>query len=295
MKKRHHTVPKSYLEEFTDKDGFVWVLDRENRIFNTNPINILVQKKFYTVTLKNGEKSLVVEDALADIEGEYIKIFNEKIKQKQILGEEERAKMAIFIAALLFRTGPVRKHLQSEYGKIQSWASKWEAELRSNSGLRDALSASPASGETISLEELDETLKNFDEFHSLSVLENLPSTAQLIFDMKWCVMEAQGDGFLTCDDPVSLLRPESILKYGINTIGSTPGLIYDDTELTLPLSKGYALLAGWKLERDSYLPCNEDLVKQINQRTMMRASEVIIGASKSELDVIIDGDKKASQ
>ena len=71
MQKRHHTVPRCYLQNFTDIDGFVWVLDTKDNIFKIKPENIFVENNFYTIKLKNGEKNLIVKDTLANIEGTY--------------------------------------------------------------------------------------------------------------------------------------------------------------------------------------------------------------------------------
>lgn len=112
MKKRQHTVPKCYLENFSDENGFVWVLDIKDNIFKTKPENILVESHFYTVTLKNREKSLIVEDTLANIEGAYITIFKNKISKDLFLTDDERAKVSIFIAALFLRTKSHREGLK---------------------------------------------------------------------------------------------------------------------------------------------------------------------------------------
>lgn len=58
MQKRHHTIPRCYLQNFSDEKGFVWVLDFKDKIFKTKPDNILVENNFYTIKLKNGKKNL---------------------------------------------------------------------------------------------------------------------------------------------------------------------------------------------------------------------------------------------
>ena len=129
MKKRHHTVPKCYLENFTDHEGFVWVLDTKNSIFRIKPENILLENHFYTITLKNGEKSLVVEDTLANIEGAYIGIFQNKISKDCFLTMEERAKVAVFIAALYIRTSPYRENMRSALGRLKDGIEDWKKQF----------------------------------------------------------------------------------------------------------------------------------------------------------------------
>lgn len=289
MKKRHHTVPKCYLENFTDNEGFVWVLDTKNSIFRIKPENILLENHFYTITLKNGEKSLVVEDTLANIEGAYINIFQNKISKDYFLTVEERAKVAVFIAALYIRTSPYRENMRSAIVRLKSGMEDWKKQFETMSEeSKRAMSAIPSSGdgESISIEDLGNYIEDFNEHHSVNVIEYLAEVSQIIFNMKWSIWKDQDSNFVTSDDPVVLLRPESIKKYGSKAIGSTPGLAYKDTELTLPLSKDRLLLAGWILNEDSYIDVPSDIVEKINHRTITGSSEKVITKSKEYAEII---------
>ncbi|NVN96527.1 MAG: DUF4238 domain-containing protein [Bacteroidetes bacterium] len=288
-KKRHHTIPRCYLENFTDENGFVWVLDTKDNIFNIKPENVLLENHFYTITLKNGEKSLVVEDTLANIEGAYISIFENKIKNNLFLNDEERAKVSVFIAALFLRTKSHREDLRSLFSQLKNSMVDWKKQFESMSeeGKR-ILAATPSSGkgESIKIEDVDNYLDNLNEYHSVSTIEQLPGIAQIIFDMKWSVWTNKDNKFITSDNPVVLLRPESIKKYGPNAFGSRPGFLYKDVELTIPLSKNKLLLAGWLLNEDSYVNAPDDMVKEVNHRTIIGSSERIITKSKTEAEDI---------
>ncbi len=289
MQKRHHTVPLCYLENFTDSNGHVWVLDVKDNIFNTNPENILVESNFYTITLKNGEKSLLVEDTLANIESSYGAIFINKISKNLILTAEERATVAIFIAALLLRTKSYREANRNMFQKLKSTIEEWEENFKLNPKSMDFLySAIPSDGESINKKDVEEYLKNYSEQHSVSIISQLPEVAQIIFNMKWSILESSNNIFVTCDNPVTLLRPESIKKYGKKAIGSQPGLLYKDIELTIPLSKNKLLLAGWILENDSYLTIDDEVVANLNHRTISSSSERVITKSKQEAEAIRD-------
>lgn len=290
-KKRHHTVPKCYLENFTDSDGFVWVLDTKDNIFRIKPENILLENHFYTITLKDGKKSLVVEDTLSNIEGAYIAIFQNKIEKDLPLTDEERAKVAVFIAALYIRTSPYREGLREAFGTLRSGMEDWKKQFETMSEKsKRAMAAIPSSGkgESISINDLDKYLGNFNEHHSVNVIEQLPEIAQIIFDMKWSIWRNVNSNFVTSDDPVVLLRTESIKKYGVNAIGSRPGLLYKDTELTLPLSKDRLLLAGWILNENSYIDAPDDIVQMINYRTITGSSNRIITKSQKDAEAIRD-------
>lgn len=286
MKKRHHTIPRCYLENFTDKDGFVWVLDVKDNIFKIKPENILLENHFYTVTLKNGEKSLFVEDTLANIEGAYATIFRDKISKDLFLSEQERAIVSVFIGALFLRTKPHREGLRKMFENLKETMEEWKKQFEMNPRAKEYASAIPSSGKSINMEDVDGYLKNYKEEHSVSVLTQLPEIAQIIFNMKWSVWKNENNNFVTCDDPLVLLRPASIKKYGAKAIGSQPGLLYKDVELTLPLSQNRLLLAGWILNEDSYLTVEDEMAQKMNHRTITHSSERIITKSQEVAELI---------
>jgi hypothetical protein len=290
VKKRHHTIPQCYLEGFTDENGHVWVLDTKNKIFNTQPVNILVESHFYRITLKNGEKSVVVEDTLANIEGAYATIYKNKLSQDKFLTEEERVKVSIFFAAMMQRTRPNRDGMRRMFENMKRSMEEWREQLKTISPeQRKILEATPSSGGmSISTEEPEEGLGDFSEHHSANLISQIIHVAQIIFNMKWSVWKyPEGEGtFVTSDDPLVIMRPASIKKYGKDVFGSLPGLLFKDAEITLPLSKDRLLLAGWILNEDSYTEIPSKIAENINQRTILHSSERILASSKTKLEEI---------
>ena len=107
----------------------------------------------------------------------------------------------------------------------------WIKQFKTIPKARKLASAMPSSGgDTINLNDVKDYLENIEEQHSMSVITGLPEIAQLIFNMKWSVWKNTDAGFVASDDPVVLLRPDSIKKYGPNAIGSRPGLACKDME-----------------------------------------------------------------
>lgn len=78
----------------------------------------------------------------------------------------------------------------------------------------------------------------------------------------------------------------AIKKYGINTFGSSPGLLQDNVELSLPLSSNISLLAGWQLKNEVYIPSSLNMINQINTRVMIYAREKIIAKSSNKIKEI---------
>lgn len=66
--KRHHQVPRAYLERFAI-DGKVRVRRRDGRAaFETSPLNVAVESGYYDVTGFDGRRTSAVEGALGEIE-----------------------------------------------------------------------------------------------------------------------------------------------------------------------------------------------------------------------------------
>ena len=71
---RHHTVPRFYLERFADKDGRLWVRDRESDLHpgsgSLRKIEDMGVRDFYTSVIEGGELDSRLEQVLTWIEGE---------------------------------------------------------------------------------------------------------------------------------------------------------------------------------------------------------------------------------
>ncbi len=100
----------------------------------------------------------------------------------------------------------------------------WEKHPMSNDEKKTMEAIPSSGGATIDLGTLKNGLEHFDEHHSTNILRSLSHSAALIYHMKWTVWKNKSYGFITSDDPVVLLRPASIKKFGAGTFGSSPGL-----------------------------------------------------------------------
>jgi len=286
QQEQQHTVPGSYLENFTDGNGYVWVLDTDDKIFKVKPDNILKERHFYSLSGNDGEKDMSIENTLAAIEGDFINVYRKKVAKDLFLTKEERITVSVFVAALMTRTRPYRDHLKNFLEQIKDWMEDWEKPPMPEEKKR-TIEAIPSSGRaTIDLETLKYGLARFDEHHSRSILCSLSHSVATIYHMKWSVWKNESHGFVTSDNPVVLLRPASIKKFGVGTFDSAPGLRWKDVELTLPLSKDRLLLAGWILDNDSCIEVNDEFVKNLNHRTITHSRDRVIASSKVRVEDI---------
>src|ERR1700677_4277820 len=101
--KRHHFLPKSYLDGFA-RDGFVWLYDRrKNEYRRQQPLNTAVIGNYYVFENKEGEKDYSLESYFSKIEGS-AKSTIKKLEAKEEISPEERLYLAHFIALLMVRS-----------------------------------------------------------------------------------------------------------------------------------------------------------------------------------------------
>lgn len=295
-KKKQHTVPRSYLENFADEKGMVWVLAEEassKKVFKSAPKNLLTGNHFYTIEFNKGGMPFIIEDTLANIEGRFATIFREKISQELPLTLEERACVSIFVGTLLFRTKKIRESMRQGFVSLERQMEEWRKQFEVMSPkAREAASkiSTPTNGQSFTQDDVKSAIENIDDIHSSMLIENLPEIASLIFDMGWGVItpEDSSDEFITSDHPVSMLRPDSIRKYGPDAFGSIPGLIYKDVEISLPLSPKLVLFMGWQIQESNqyYVPMPSSFVEQLNLRTIIQSREKIVASSERQINKI---------
>ena len=110
--KRHHFLPRFYLENFA-RDGHVAVDDREeDQVRIQQPVNTGVIGHFYTMEDAQGRRRFELEQLLSEYEGK-AKPAIDKLAARDNLEAEERADLAIFIALGAMRTPDVIDSLKA--------------------------------------------------------------------------------------------------------------------------------------------------------------------------------------
>lgn len=101
--KRHHYLPKFYLDGFS-QDGLVAVYDREeNEVRLQQPKDTTVIGHFYTMEDAEGRRRYEVEALLSEYEGKSSPVIK-KLAAKEAINADERTDLAIFIALAATRT-----------------------------------------------------------------------------------------------------------------------------------------------------------------------------------------------
>lgn len=117
--KRHHYIPRFYLERFVDSQGLVWVFDKSgDRVFRAAPAALGVEKWFYEAPELRGTETspLFLEAQFAQLEAEAAKITACWLRQVEtgdvvVMPEVNREIMSLYIATQLLRTAEQREIL----------------------------------------------------------------------------------------------------------------------------------------------------------------------------------------
>lgn len=272
--KQEHYIPRqSYLEYFTDKSGkkpFIWVYEELRRLYadfneviakNITPFNLCKESYFYE-TPKAQENLL--EQILAQIEGDFKRIIDTKILNKVGLTEEEKNKVAYFISTLEIRTPTNREHFHNFIDDVLALVKSNEEQFMG--GKKSKLH-----------QELEEG-KSENSFFALSVATAIQVNRWGLSDFLFLKPQFEGDDqfFITSDFPV--------FSYDFAMMNSFYGVPPNSAtiEVTIPLTPNLALLVN-NGGFSGYKEIDHNIVREINNRTFNGARKYLL--SPKQLDV----------
>lgn len=287
--KRHHYIPRFYLNGFVDPNNmpYIWAYEKGNpNIIKAPSENIAVQKHYYSFTTQEGNRdSETLENALAKMEGQVAPIFR-KIKNHESLDEQERGLFATFLALIMIRVPNFREN---------SWERPF-AELTKEMHMMSATDIERLKSMVESLErdtgnKIDTPIEEFQKFilngrygikvnpqFGLGALALIKDIAPIFYRMKWTFLTATDDyKFVTSDNPVSWDVPihDPTSFYGIS-------LLDKNLELTFPISKDLAFFGTRLHIKEGYFRANNKLIKETNRRTVISALRFVYSSQKSE-------------
>jgi len=216
MAKLQHYVPQSYLRHFAAENGKtpkIWCFDKFTRqAFKTNVRNIAAEKHFYH---PQNDQEQPVEDLLARVETEFAQARRRllQLTDGQTLADQDRAIVALFLAAQMVRTREHRAQLEQVNEIMRDFLmSNPTEELQRLYGVYNA--------DTIRQQQVDNLLTDF-----------VPTLGEIILKMKWLLLFNETDQpFWTSDNPIALFNPVNLGVRG------NLGLKCDGIQAFLPLS-----------------------------------------------------------
>jgi|GEM_PF-761049 len=264
--KRQHWLPRtSYLKQFTveDKVKTYWFGDKGRADFlNTAeqkdiaPVNIAVKNNLYETPIL---PTNAIEDALAQIEGEYGGVLEKKIKQQKRISQEDHDKIALYISALENRTIMQQEHINS-----------FLDELNETGRAISIGHNSPEAADkwTKKMEAMKEVF--FAQWMAVSLDVNKWGPLDFCFLTPASYVDIE---FITSDHPVTLVDfAADNSPYGLNQWSKT-------AECVVPLTPTIALF-GNRCGITGYKEIDYNFVREVNNRVLRRADKLVISASQ---------------
>ncbi len=285
---KHHYLPQFYLQGFTDPDTppgyepYVWVHRAEDRTWERRaPVNVAAETDYYVFTDETGNESQEVERAFSQIESIMAPMIREKIQRQQFLTAEERLELAGFVALMFARVPGQIEHVGDFMAELAekvaaTYFQAWKEDPRRLEAFKQQYQEEMG-------EELGDVRPEDLNMEGISVTTKRPAalamnlsgvtmTAQIIADMGWTFwLSSKPDYFVTSDFPFCLHNPK-IPKDSIYG----PGLAHKHVEVTMPMSRDVAFMAGWLSQGTRWRQAPRKIVEQMNYRAAMRASRFLI-------------------
>jgi len=288
IKKRHHYIPKFYLEGFIEAHHrpYLWVYEKGNaRIIKATPADIAVEKHYFSFFTLSGEKdSDTLENAMAEIERDSAPVFK-KIVQEQSLSKKDRAYFATFLTFMMVRVPNFRKNIENAAGELMKRVAIVCASNREGfEAMMKRFEKDTGKKIDMPVEQVRKSILNgkydikADPQFSLAIaLSNVRELTNIFFRMKWAFIKATEEyEFLTGDNPLFYCDPtrDRNSLYGV-------GLLNKNVEVTFPISKDLALFASWK-GKEVYIQAKNKMVKDINRRTVLAALRFVFSSERSD-------------
>ncbi|OIQ94668.1 hypothetical protein GALL_233260 [mine drainage metagenome] len=278
-RRRHHTVPRFYLEGFAS-GGQVRTVELPGvKRFNQSTGNASAITDFYTLYDENGQPSDVIEAAFGEIE-QLVAPTLAGVIHKGVwpLAGADREAVAMWLAVQYVRGPDYRRQVE----QISAAFSKMEISM----GGRDALRATARErvGRDITDDELDvlwaqATSREGPPIeltalgHARQIGETLPEIYPYFYRRHWSVVRFARKSLLTCDTPVSLVPDWHSPEEGVGLLTAWA--------IAVPLSRRVALLLKAPAsdlefetepgDADVELPASTELARMFNQMTVSNA------------------------
>ena len=277
--KRHHYLPRFYLENFCN-DGQLWVFDRKNKQYrNQTPNNTALQTHYYSVEDKKGNKNTDIELFLSRIEGQAQPIIS-KINASEQISNKEKDILSIFIALLMNRVPDFEKSVNevNEY-LIKQMSNLMFSDEKTTQSILSQDERDTGKKPTVTAKDTVEFHKNCTH-RNLSLgmmLELSMDLAKYFRQMDWLFLNTPDKkSFVTTDNPVVLVSPghkqESFLGDSIVTTGVTK---------LVPLSQRTCLIMLDRGELVGYRHATIESVRKINIILAQNTDQFLIGRDEA--------------
>ncbi len=287
--KRQHFIPKFYLDNFA-VNNIIWVFDRKKNEYRDQSIkDTAVIKDYYTLR-KGSKKDFSVEKYLSDVENTS-KIVIDKLINGEIINEQERINLSVFIALLFTRIPDHEKQINEFVDKaMKTINKKLFVNLENVKKLIEYVEKKRNKSFNINAEKFYEIMKNekylvkYDRKNMIyMIIEQAAKYCYYFYKKDWFISKSKNDvEFITSDNPIIKIPTSEQIKkaqfFGIET----PGV-----RKILPLNYCTSLCIGDDGEFLGFGNLETENVETINRYIADNSDRFIFGRSKDILEKIV--------
>jgi hypothetical protein len=289
--KRHHYIPKFYLEGFSPQ-GIMWVFDREKNLYRSQtPINTFLETYYYAVEQNDGIYDTSLEEKMAEIESYAAPVIHH-LDDGGELSLIDKYTLSVFVSLLKARVPENEKvieELRSEM--LKRLGPEVDRNPHPFEPLLPRPSFIPPDAKRVDalklIQELELLASNPKEAHNDFLKTIIPSTIEMsdyLFQMQWLIAHASSDtSFVTSDNPFLIAPPEFYDPNSPTGIGiATPGA----TKI-IPLSLKSCLFIFDKGEGAVHTQFDRDKIKEINLMIANGCMRYVISRDESLLRYLV--------
>ena len=288
---RNHYIPQRYQLGFANDTGKVWLFDRKTLQYRDGaPVNIGVQRDFYTTIDGDGVENDSVEKLLAMLEGAVWPVIDRLDHRAHEIALDDRVHLALFVAFMRTRT-PAFDQMSNNMANVMF---QWLAKARNPSPEVVAEGYARASGKTI---EVDEAREIFNAIHNEAYFVKAPRQNNI--KMMLDIAVALGDAILSMDWTIYWTTPDSTFVTSDNPFIVVPPLDRDPAiEGTGPLSPGATNLIPLSsrsllcARKDGpgplkFVRANRDFVRYVNRLVAAESDRFLIARDQALLKKLV--------
>lgn len=286
--KKQHFVPQSYLRAWCDPqtpeghEPYIWLCDKRGGGSKKRaPAKVFTQNDFYTIKDADGERDLVLEHGLSQLEARFSALRRNKLDSGLPLGERDFINLCAFVAAMFARTKSRNDFWREQWQRVLSLAERVEESMKRTpredlERMSGALESMGGGDDGMTIDDVRGIVEQpVQSFLTSEVQLVTPVLAQMTFTI---VETAESPGFVTSDAPCVWFDPELIKKSPQFGAG---GLISPSIEISMPLSPRQCILFGHRLllsGRYMSLKPGDPLVTHFNRRVCHFADEHVVAS-----------------
>ena len=291
--KRHHYVPRFYLKNFVNDKGYLWVYDRQEDTYSEQrPEHTAVQKDYYTIKDKHGNKDTEIEKLFSMIESKASAVIK-KIVSGVSINQEDKDNLALFISCQMARVPEYEKRIADateESMKATGRLLVYSVERAEEIIKQSTKNKSNKGSNTLTPQALFDFIQggqykiSFSKEWSLgTMLQSAHRLSGYFAKMDWLILYAPNKHFfIISDNPYTLVPPKD--KYLTN---SGVGIITPGAQKVIPLSSKVSLVMGDVGGRYLVKNIRSLWVRNMNINSAQNSSRFIYAKDKELLESIV--------